>query len=340
MVKTYHYVFSPLDGVNLAEERCELGGAASLQRVDGAALEQLWRWMEHNNSDPRYWPYGEAPAEAAFLVKELEVVKEVKPAGYLELPGGGGEMFGVKHQSYPALDRDVFWKERLCLNLCLNRAIATPIAFCSDDFPVVKRGSNWESAVEEWSPGDPTGSQQIGESIASTIRDRMMASLVGECLDKHEWLKCALITYGKASRLGREPSDQFVDYWDTLEALFTDKSKKDITAKLVTRLAMVLTHAGEERNRFYEFYDRIKKLKKLYDMSSKKRHEARKINEGVVPALRRATRRSILMALELSRRAGSEKEWDAYRQTLYEKANDPDQIEELGRIRSGWSAVW
>ena len=334
--ETYQYVFSPLVNVSLSEERHEVG-PFSARKVSGDTLEHLWRWMQHSSGgacNPRL--YAEAPAEASFVVKDHSVVVKEAPGIEENEPSEGVDDLPLIRWR----DHDVFRKERMCLNLCFNEAISTPIVFCADEFPIVHQGMEfWSSpdAREDWTPGGANGGQQITDAAASAIRDLMVLQ-ADEFLVKRQWLKRALHIYDNASCLEREPDDQFRDYWETLEALFTDRSMEGMKDKLAQRIAMVLTHTDEG------YTQTSNRLKELYNMRSKKTHGAHPIKDEnaykeVAAELRRCVRQSILMALKLSKSADSNSKWESRCKKLLD-VRDRGQIEELKHIRDRWSAVW
>ncbi len=324
-VETYHYVFGPLVNAALSGEKLRLNSSTTFWRVDGESLKRLWHRMQSDNMDVgNHWANAPTPSEAVFVVKEYPVVCE----------DGEADETGLYNSVSTPPASDVFRKERACLNLSFDRAIATPIAFCSDDFPVVRKmGQYWDTPDirEDWDPEATDREQVVDERTVPVLR-KLMTYQAEEFLEKREWLNNALTRYDEASGLGRKPKDGFADYVEALEALFTE-GHEGISDKLATRVAMALADE-EEYSQFFEW------LKKAYTVSSKKRH-GRSVDPPEwekLPTLRKVVRQSILVALGLSREIHSG-DWTDKLLPRFGK-RDKDLIEQLGRIRKEWNVVW
>ena len=339
MSEPYQYIFGPLVNVGLAEERCELG-TASVRKMEGAALEKLWRWMQDQNTDAaRHWVHDKAPSEAAFVVKDHridEVCRKIESSS-LDEKLGVGEIYDVELKGSSSFDRDVLWRERVALNLSFDVEIGTPVVFYSDDFPEMTEGRGgqlWEGPDigEDWEWMIPGRGQQINESSASAI-SVMLHQLLGEELDKHPWLRRALDAYDKASRLSRESEDQWLDYWKAIEALLTVGAAAG--DKLARRVAVLVGTTEKERNQIYTQVDN------MYGVRSKNLHRAQPIGNAAeaLRELRRYARRSILMTLDVSRSVNSNRGWESWCETLLQPGHK-DLSEEIRHIRSRWSAVW
>lgn len=249
-------------------------------------------------------------------------------------------VFLVKQAELPedAL-RDPMGKEWRCLNLVLAEPVHILGVYQADDFPIPGNGGeawvdpSWPSLPSTY---DASDGQEFQAHHSEHICN-LLPLLSDEYLATRPWLLHALEAYACASDSGRSKVDRLSDFIGVLNVLYA-RGDSGLTDKLSNRVANVLAKDNSE-------YSTVtSRIKELYKSRSKKAHgELVGLEKKVMPSdlaeLRQIVRRSILMAIQLSKGYQKQETWDRFCADLSNARNDT-LLSQLERVRNGFADIW